>query len=407
MKCRHCQESVSLRMLDLGFAPPSNAYRTVCDLDGPETTYPLRIFVCGNCRLVQTQDFAEASKLFSSDYAYFSSTSSTWTAHASAYTQMIIKRLSLDQESRVVEIASNDGYLLRNFVAAGIPCLGIEPTASTAAAAREVGVPVLEAFFDQALGQELAAEHGHCDLICANNVLAHVPDINSFVRGMAALIKPNGVITVEFQHLLSMISGAQFDTAYHEHFSYLSLIVVERIFAFAGLVVFDVEDIPTHGGSLRVYAGLAEAGRNIGQAVTLVRDREIGAGLDSDEPYLDFQGRAEKIKDELLSFLIEAKRCGRRVVGYGAAAKGVTLLNFAGVRSDLLSQVFDAAKSKQGKYLPGSHIPVMSPEDMKSDWIDDVLILPWNIADEVKQSLSWLQNDQVRFWIAVPELRQV
>ncbi len=407
MKCRHCQETLSLKMLDLGFAPPSNDYRTVFQLNEPETTYPLRLFVCRACRLVQTQDFAEASALFGADYPYFSSTSSTWMNHARDYADMIVKRLALNEASFVVEIASNDGYLLGNFVKAQIPCLGVEPATGTAAAARAIGIPVLEAFFNDALGQKIALEYGKCDLVCANNVVAHVPDINGFVRGMAALIKPDGVITVEFQHLLNFILGLQFDTAYHEHFSYLSLIALEKVFSAAGLVVFDVEEITTHGGSLRVYAGWPAAQHVISPSVEKLRAREIEAGLNTDAPYLTFQTRAEKIKNDLLSFLIDAKRQGRHVVGYGAAAKGVTLLNFAGVRADLLSHVFDAAKSKQGKYLPGSHIPVMAPEEMKMQQIDDVLILPWNIAEEVKQNLAWMQKRGTRFWIGVPELREI
>lgn len=404
MRCRHCQSPLSQKVLDLGHAPPSNAYLTAEALNGPEITYPLRIYVCGSCRLVQTEDHARPDELFSADYAYFSSTSQSWLDHAARYARMITDRLGLDASSFVVEVAANDGYLLRNFVAAGIPCLGIEPTASTAAAAEALGIPIRREFFGAALGRELAASGRQADLICANNVYAHVPDINDFTRGLAAALKPDGVITIEFPHLLQLIALCQFDTVYHEHFSYLSLGAVERIFRAAGLRVFDVEQLPTHGGSLRVYGCRAEARHAPTGAVEEVLALERRYGLDTDAPYAAFQARADALKDALLAFLIDAKRKGETVAGYGAAAKGNTLLNYAGVKPDLLPFVCDAAPAKQGRFMPGSHIPILPPEAVTERQPDYVLILPWNIAAEIRARLAPLAAAGTRFVTAVPQL---
>jgi SAM-dependent methyltransferase len=404
MKCRHCQTTLAHPFVDLGFAPPSNAYLVEEDLARAEKHYPLRVLVCDRCWLVQTEDHAAASELFSHDYAYFSSTSSTWLAHAKQYTNDITQRLSLGKDSFVVEVAANDGYLLKNFVAAGIPCLGIEPTASTAAAAEQQGVPVVREFFGEELGRRLATTRGRADLIVGNNVYAHVPDINDFTRGLAALLKDDGTITLEFPHLMRLVEKAQFDTIYHEHFSYLSLFSVSRIFAAAGLRVFDVLELPTHGGSLRVHGCHAAHARPTSTTVTQLLAEEARRGLQDLAALSSFQARADRIKNDLLSFLLEQKRAGRSVAAYGAAAKGNTLLNYAGVRPDLLPFVCDAAKAKQGKFLPGSHVPILPPDALTARRPDFVLILPWNIADEVKKQLAPLAAQGTRFVTAVPTL---
>lgn len=404
MNCRHCGTPLKHRFLDLGFAPPSNAYLSEDDLRVPELSFPLRLFVCDGCWLVQTEDYARADELFTSDYAYFSSTSDSWLAHARDYCRMIVPRLGLDGQSFVVEIAANDGYLLKNFVDMDIPCLGIEPTASTAAVAEAQGVPVLREFFGRDLATRLASEGRQADLIIGNNVYAHVPDINAFTVGIKAALKPGGTVTLEFPHLLRLIGLNQFDTVYHEHYSYLSLYAVEHIFAAAGLRVYDVEQLPTHGGSLRVYGCHAESGQSTGGQVSRVLEAEKEAGLGDLTVYQTFQIHADKVKNDLLSFLIEQKQQGKRVAAYGAAAKGNTLLNYAGVKPDLLPFVCDAAPSKQGKYLPGSHIPILTPEVIKEKKPDFILILPWNIADEVMRQNSAVRSWGGRFVTAVPEL---
>jgi hypothetical protein len=404
MKCRHCGAPLTHTFLDLGFAPPSNAYLTEADLSKPEKYYPLKVKVCDQCWLVQTEDYAQADELFSPEYAYFSSTSSGWLAHAKRYAEKMTHELGLNAQSLVIEVASNDGYLLKNFVAAGIPCLGIEPTDSTAAAAEQLGIPVLREFFGEALGQQLTVKGQQADLIAGNNVYAHVPDINDFTRGLKAALKAGGTITLEFPHLMRLIEQAQFDTVYHEHFSYLSLQTVSRIFAAAGLRVWNVEELPTHGGSLRVYGCHQDDPRSTQAAVSSVLQAEFQHGLQDLNTYLKFQPRADKIKDDLLSFLIEQKRLGNKVAAYGAAAKGNTLLNYAGVKPDLVEFVCDAAQAKQGKFMPGSHIPILHPSEMLNRTFDWVVILPWNIADEVVK-----QNDQLiklgkKFVTAVPQL---
>ena len=359
MNCRHCHSALEHVFLDLGFAPPSNAYLTVADLKKPEAYFPLKLYVCGECWLVQTDDYAQSTELFNDDYAYFSSVSRTWLDHAARYSTMITRRLNLGRESFVIEIASNDGYLLRNFVDASIPCLGIEPTASTAAAAEKLGIPVLREFFGLALARQLAAQGKQADLIVGNNVFAHVPDLNDFTSGLKAALKPGGTITLEFPHLMRLIEQTQFDTVYHEHFSYLSLYTVDRVFARAGLRVCDVEQLPTHGGSLRVYGCHADDARSTAPAVSALLAEEVNRGMRELATYRQFQSRADRLKNELLVFLIEQKRTGRSIAAYGAAAKGTTLLNYAGVKPDLLPFVCDAAPSKQGKFLPGAHIPIL------------------------------------------------
>jgi SAM-dependent methyltransferase len=404
MNCRHCGTPLQHTFLDLGFAPPSNAYLTADDLSRPEVYYPLKVKVCDQCWLVQTEDYAEAGELFRPDYAYFSSTSSSWLEHATRYAKTMRETLGLDSSSFVLEVASNDGYLLRNFVAAGIPCLGVEPTESTATAAEQLGIPVLRKFFGEALGRSLADEGKQADLVVGNNVLAHVPDINDFVRGLKAVLKPGGVITLEFPHLMRLIENTLFDTVYHEHFSYLSLYTVSRIFAASGLRVWNVEELPTHGGSLRVFGCHEDDARTVQNSVAELLCMEASHGLLRLETYLDFQPRANKIKNDLLAFLIEQKRAGKKVAAYGAAAKGNTLLNYAGVKPDLLPFVCDAAVSKQGKFLPGSHIPILKPSKMIIDRPNYVLILPWNIADEVRNQSAALNECGVKFVTVVPEL---
>ncbi|SOE49490.1 class I SAM-dependent methyltransferase [Orrella dioscoreae] len=404
MKCRHCGTDLHQTFVDLGTAPPSNAYLRADELSAPETYYPLKVKVCHHCWLVQTEDYAEADALFSKDYAYFSSTSSSWLAHARHYAQAMTQRLALGADDLVIELASNDGYLLRNFVEAGIPCLGIEPTDSTAQAAQALGIPVLREFFGEALGRRLAAEGRQADLIAGNNVYAHVPDINDFTRGIQAALKPGGTVTLEFPHLLQLITHAQFDTIYHEHFSYLSLYTVARIFAAAGLRVCDVEELPTHGGSLRVYGCHADDARADTAAVANVLAREAEAGLQDAQVYADFQARVEAIKDNFLDFLIAQKRAGKRVAAYGAAAKGNTLLNYAGVKPDLLPLVCDAAQAKQDKFLPGSRIPVRAPAALAEFKPDLVVIFPWNIAQEIVAHHAYIEAWGGRFVTVVPRL---
>jgi len=407
MNCRHCQTPLRHVFLDLGFAPPSNAYLAEDDLRRPEVSYPLKLYVCDHCWLVQTQDFVAAEQLFTSDYAYFSSTSETWLRHAADYSTMITRRLGLRPDSLVIEVAANDGYLLCNFVAAGIPCLGIEPTAATAAAAKAQGIPVVCDFFSSALAQRLAAEEKQAELIVGNNVYAHVPDINDFTRGLKAVLKPGGVITLEFPHLLRLIEQNQFDTVYHEHFSYLSLHTAQRIFESQDLRIWDVQEITTHGGSLRIFGCHAGDARPTAQAVAELLDTEQKHGLVSMSTYQSFQARADRVKNDLLVYLLNQQQQERRVAAYGAAAKGNTLLNYAGVKPDLLPYVCDAAIAKQGKYLPGSHIPIRPPSALHDDPPDEVLILPWNIAEEVQLQLAELGERGVRFTTAVPELRSL
>jgi SAM-dependent methyltransferase len=390
--------------LDLGFAPPSNAYLTADDLHVQEKHFPLKLYVCDRCWLVQTEDYARAEELFNPDYAYFSSTSTSWLDHASRYARAMTEKLALGPQSFVIEVASNDGYLLKNFVAAGIPCLGIEPTASTAAAAEKLGVPVLREFFGEALGARFADEGRQADLIIGNNVYAHVPDINDFTAGLKAALKPGGTITLEFPHLMRLIEFAQFDTVYHEHFSYLSLFTVCRIFEQAGLRIFDVDELTTHGGSLRVFGCHVDDGRSVTASVSTLLGEEHRRGLRTMDPYNEFQARADRVKDDLVAFLIEQKRAGKKLAAYGAAAKGNTLLNYAGIRPDLLPYVCDAAGSKQGKFMPGSHIPILPPAVLGDVQPDLVLILPWNLADEIRQQNGFIRKWGGRFVVAVPSL---
>lgn len=405
MNCRHCETELTLPFVDLGSAPPSNAYLKMEQLDEPELWFPLRVSVCQKCWLVQTEDFARADELFDAEYAYFSAFSSSWLAHCECYVSEMVERFALNEESHVVEIAANDGYLLQYVKARGIPCLGVEPTASTAAAARKKGIPIVEQFFGVALAEELLAEGLSADLMCANNVLAHIPDINDFSAGFAKLLKPDGVATFEFPHLMQLIEKSQFDTIYHEHFSYLSLTAVQAIFASIGLGVFDVEELPTHGGSLRVFAQRSDTGsRAISARVDKLLAREAEAGLKQADGYAGFQAKADAIKDELLDFLLKAKREGKRVAAYGAAAKGNTLMNYAGIRPDLIEFVVDRNPAKQGKFMPGSRVPIVGESLLQERQPDYILILPWNLKDEIGQQLEYVSAWDGALVVAVPKL---
>lgn len=405
MNCRHCNTPLKHVFLDLGFAPPSNAYLNEEQLHQPESYFPLKLFVCDQCWLVQTEDYLCADKLFRPDYAYFSSISSTWLDHAARYATMITKRLKLDQSSFVIEVAANDGYLLKNFVASGIPCLGIEPTAGTAAAAEAANIPILREFFGLPLGLQLAATGRQADLIIGNNVYAHVPDINDFTAGLKAALKPGGTITLEFPHLLQLIRNTQFDTVYHEHYSYLSLTALTRIFSAHGLNVFDVEELSTHGGSLRIYAQRTDTGiQAYSSRVNELLVKEALAGITKTDFYFGFQTKTQKIKDDLLTFLLTSKQQGKTVAAYGAAAKGNTLMNYAGIRSDLISFVVDRNPAKQGKFMPGSHIPIVDENRLLHETPSYVIIFPWNIQAEVITQLAYVRQWGGKFVTPVPKL---
>jgi hypothetical protein len=402
--CRHCNAPLDLVLIDLGRQPASNAYLTAEQLQHSEATAPLKVFVCTQCWLVQLPAHHQSDELFTPDYAYFSSVSSSWLAHAQQYAQAMTARFGLGAQSWVVEVASNDGYLLRNFKAAGIPCTGIEPTTSTAQAARAQGIESIERFFGVELARELVATRGHANLMAANNVLAHVPDINDFIAGFAILLGESGVATFEFPHLKNLVDLCQFDTIYHEHYSYLSLTAVRTMFAAQGLRVFDVEKIATHGGSLRVFACREAAPHETSDRVSALIAEEEAAGMTSPAYYRSLAPRAEAIRRDLVDFLVAQQRAGKSVAAYGAAAKGNTLLNFAGVRADLLSFVCDAAPSKQGRFLPGSHIPILPPAALAERKPDFVLILPWNLRSEIMAEQSAIADWGGHFVVAVPKL---
>lgn len=404
MKCRHCDAPLGAPFIDLGHQPPSNAYLTADMLRATEAYAPLATYVCENCWLVQLPSFHEAHELFTGDYAYFSSISKSWVEHAGRYVAAVSERFGLGPESFVVEVASNDGYLLQHATDRGIRCLGVEPTASTAKAAREKGIDTEELFFGETSARDIVARHGQADLTAANNVLAHVPDINDFVAGFREILAPQGVATFEFPHLINLIRLRQFDTIYHEHYSYLSLTAVQTIFEAAGLRVFDVEQVPTHGGSLRVYACRSDATHLRAPVVDTLLASEREAGVCDLDFYRTLAPAALTIKLDLLAFLVEQKRIGKRVAAYGAAAKGNTLMNFAGIKADLVEFVCDAAPSKQGHFMPGSHIPILAPAALRAEKPDYVLILPWNIEAEVREQHGYIADWGGRFVVAVPEL---
>ena len=403
--CRFCCAPLDLNLVDLGRTPLANSYLSAEQLARPEPRYPLHARVCRDCRLAQVDAVATPDEIFS-HYAYFSSVASSWVEHARRFTEMARQRWALGAASKVVEIASNDGYLLRHFRDAGVPILGVEPAANVADAARALGIPTVVEFFGVACAEQLCAEGHSADLIVGNNVLAHVPDIRGFVTGMATLLKPEGVVSVEFPHLLRLIDQVQFDTIYHEHFSYLSLLAVERIFGDCGLRVFDVQELPTHGGSLRVMAcGMASKAHPTGATVQNLRQAETLAGLDRDRGYADFETRVRAVREALLAFLRKARDEGRTVVAYGAAAKGNTLLNYCGIGSDLIAYAVDKSPHKQGLYLPGSHLPIFAPERLRETKPDYVLILPWNLRDEITTEMSHIRTWGGRFVVAIPATR--
>ncbi|WP_299901218.1 class I SAM-dependent methyltransferase [uncultured Ruegeria sp.] len=403
--CRSCGAALTQTLVDLGLSPLANSYVPPERAGTACPRYPLHAWVCNDCYLVQVEDAVPADEIFNADYAYFSSYSDSWLAHARAYVEQMVDRLDLEPDDLVIEIASNDGYLLQYFVEKGIPVLGIEPSGSVAAAAEEKGVRTLVDYFGEALARKVASTEKPPALIASANVLAHVPDINDFVAGIATLLTGDAVYTVEFPHLLNLIREVQFDTIYHEHYSYLSLLAVEKIFAKAGLRVFDVEELPTHGGSLRVFACLEGASHRKGPGLAKVRADEAAAQFDRPEGYMNFTIQVEALRDGLLAFLREANARGDTIAAYGAAAKGNTLLNYAGIGPDLISYCVDRNPAKQNTLLPGSHIPVHGVEALREAPPDYVLILPWNIRDEVTDQLSDLKAHGTRFVTAVPEIR--
>jgi SAM-dependent methyltransferase len=385
-------------------SPLANSYLTPEQLNRMEPFYPLHVYVCAACLLVQLEEFSSPRDIFS-DYAYFSSFSDSWLVHARAYVDMMVERFPFDGRSKVVEIASNDGYLLQNFVARGIPVLGVEPAANVAEEAIRKGINTRVAFFGEKTALDLAAEGWSADLIIGNNVLAHVPDLNDFIKGLRMLLKPTGLITMEFPHLLRLMEQNQFDTIYHEHFSYFSFLAVEQVFARHGMKLFDVEELPTHGGSLRIYAcHEQDETKPTGARARELRAREEASGFDRLEHYLSFGPRVEECKRKLLTFLIAAKREGKQVAGYGAPAKGNTLLNYCGVRTDLISYTVDRSPHKQGRFLPGVRIPIHAPERIRQTRPDYVLILPWNIREEVMEQMSFIREWGGKFVVPIPEV---
>lgn len=406
-QCRFCNASLSLSFADLGMSPLSNAYLTAGQLNKMERFYPLHARVCESCYLVQLEEFESPEHIFS-DYLYFSSYSDSWLEHAARYTDQMIQRFGFNTRSHVVEIASNDGYLLQYFVKQGIPVLGIEPAANVAQVAEKNGVPTLTRFFGKDTAKELAATGKRADLLLGNNVLAHVPDLNDFVGGMTILLKPQGVITMEFPHLLKLMEENQFDTIYHEHFSYFSFSVAEKVFAAHRLTIFDVEEIPTHGGSLRIFAKHASnTALAVGHRVSALRQREIEAGLEKADTYREFSRKVMATKRSLLRFLIDAREAGKRVAGYGAPAKGNTLLNYCGVRSDFLEYTVDRSPHKQGRYLPGTHIPVYGTDKIRETRPDYLLILPWNLKDEIISQMADIRGWGGKFVVPIPEARVI
>ncbi len=407
MNCRFCNTELTHTFIDLVNSPASNSFLSTQQLNEPELFYPLKVFTCHKCFLVQIDEYKKSDNIFNSEYVYFSSYSTSWLAHAKDYAEKMIQRFGLDDNSQVVEIASNDGYLLQYFKQHNIPVLGIEPTANTAAAAAQKGIESVVEFFGCELAERLSAENRKADLLLGNNVLAHVPDIVDFVRGMKLLLKETGVITMEFPHVMQLIEHNQFDTIYHEHFSYLSFYTVKHIFESAGLVVFDAEELPTHGGSLRIYAQHANATHTVSENVARLLKKEIQKGINTIPYYEGFQSKALSIKLELSAFLIGNKMSKRSVAAYGAAAKGNTLLNYCGIKNDFIDFVVDANPHKQHKWLPGSHIPVVAEEHLKDARPDYVLILPWNLEKEIMEQLSYIKDWGGKFVIPIPSLKIV
>lgn len=403
--CRFCGAPLNTTFVDLGMSPLSNAYLSADRLRGMEPFFPLHAYVCGSCFLVQLEEFESPANIFS-DYAYFSSFSASWLEHAKRYAHDTIGRFSIDGGWKVVEIASNDGYLLRNFRDAGIPVLGIEPAENVARTAQQAGILTVVKFFGVQTAEELVREGTRADLLIGNNVLAHVPDLNDFVAGMKILLSPRGMITMEFPHLMRLMQENQFDTIYHEHFSYLSLLTVDRVFAAHGLKVFDVQELTTHGGSLRVYACHEDnANLTATRNVKALLEREVACGLSRIDTYDAFSEQVRETKRKLLEFLIQIKREGKRIVGYGAPAKGNTLLNYCGIRTDFLDYTVDLSPHKQGMYLPGTRIPIHAPDRIAETRPDYVLILPWNLREEIMEQMAHIRTWGARFIVPIPEVR--
>jgi hypothetical protein len=404
LDCRFCGTSLEHIFVDLGLSPLCESYVAKDQLNDMEPFYPLKAYVCESCFLVQVPTHVSGEHIFS-HYAYFSSYSDSWLEHCRNYTEMMAKRLGLNHDSQVVEVASNDGYLLQYFVARGIPSLGIEPAANVAEAAVGKGVPTLVRFFGEETARDLVADGIRADLLTGNNVLAHVPDLNDFVKGLKLLLNEEGVITIEFPHLMRLIEGNQFDTIYQEHYCYFSFIAVQQVFAAHGLTIFDVEELPTHGGSLRIYAQHAEdRAKPVLSSVTELREREIAAGYTRLETYRSFAERVSETKRRLLEFLIDAKREGKSIAGYGAPGKGNTLLNYCGIRQDFVDYTVDRNPMKQGRFLPGTRIPVFSPEKIAETRPDYILILPWNLKDEVMRQLAFVREWGAKFVVPIPQL---
>ena len=406
MQCRFCKTQLSNVFIDLVNSPASNSFLTAEQLNEPETFYPLKVYTCHNCFLVQVDEYKKSDAIFDCNYVYFSSYSTSWLQHAKEYTDLMIQRFGYNENSLVVEIASNDGYLLQYFNGRNVPVLGIEPTANTAAAAKEKGIDSVIDFFGTRLANELAEKNIKADLLLGNNVLAHVPDIVDFVKGLKIALKEKGVITMEFPHLMQLVDNNQFDTIYHEHFSYLSFHTVKQIFESADLAMFDVEEIPTHGGSLRIYAKhVSDVSKPVSEKVSILLKKEQEKGLNGLNYYDHFQQKALKVKLDLTAFLIEQTRAGKKIAAYGAAAKGNTMLNYCGIKNDLISFVVDANPHKQDKFLPASHIPVVNEKFLKVAQPDYVIIFPWNIKDEIVKQLSYIKDWGGKFVVAVPFLQ--
>ena len=405
MKCRNCSSNLNKMFVDLGTSPPSNSYITKNNLLKKEKKYPLKVFVCENCWLVQTQDFTKADQLFDDNYAYFSSTSKSFLNHAKSYALDIIDRINLKKESLVIEVASNDGYLLKNFLERKIPCLGIEPTKSTADFAKSIGIPVIKDFFSSKLADKLLDDGISADLICGNNVYAHVPNINDFTLGLKKILKKSGTITLEFPHILQLIKFNQFDTIYHEHFSYLSLYAVNAIFKKFDLRIYRVEELGVHGGSLRIYGCHNDHSIKTEDSFVYILKKEILFGINRINIYEDFQKKVKLTSQNFLNFLNSEHNYGKKIAAYGAAAKGNTILNYLNIKDDKIMFVCDAAKSKQNKYMPGSHIPILSPEQILIDKPDFVIIFPWNLSTEIKNQLEYIREWGGKFVVAIPELK--
>jgi SAM-dependent methyltransferase len=405
-ECRFCSNLLSHTFVDLGMSPLSNAYLKLDTINKAEKFYPLHTYVCDNCFLVQLEEFETPDHIFS-DYAYFSSYSETWLRHAENYTELMTQRFSLNANSQVIEIASNDGYLLQYFQKQNIPVLGIEPAANVAKVAEEKGIPSLVKFFGVSTAKELVNQGIQADLLLGNNVLAHVPDLNDFVAGMKIVLKPDGILTMEFPHVLQLILQNQFDTIYHEHFSYFSFLTVEKVFADHGITLFDVEELPTHGGSLRIYGQHNDGKKPISDRVSKLKTKEIDAGLEQRSTYLGFGEQVKATKRHLLSFLINIKNQGKSVVGYGAPAKGNTLLNYCGIRTDLLDYTVDRSPYKQGLFLPGTHIPIYHPDKIIETKPDYLLILPWNIKDEIIEQMSHIREWGGKFVVPIPKVEVI